>query len=209
MKKILMILSVISAVVSIHSEVTVFDNCDWKLDRISDKINLYWVDSGYPCFYKAETFLDKKYYGQIIGLLTDFDRYPETFPGTIKFDVLEKNRETSLVYCLINFFPLKDREYVINAKHCESDDGGQKKEWVLLWYPVEDEKNDSHAENKKFKHVKKINGRWTVRMSASDRITVSVEYYNDWEVDADKGLKIPVEKKATIDALKNLIRHLK
>lgn len=187
---------------------TVFDNCKWQGHKKNEMIDLYWIDKGYPCFYKAETIVDGKYYDDIIGILTNFEKYPEVFSGTIKFDVLEKKDNVFLIYCLINFFPLKNRDYLINAKYNEDTDDKNLKSWTLLWYPTGNGYNAGKVLNDKFKHVKKVNGRWTVRMLDDNKLKISVEYHNDWEVDANKDIKISIEKTATVNALKNLLKHL-
>jgi hypothetical protein len=188
---------------------SIFDNRNWKFIKSYNKIDLYEVNTGYPCFYKAEVVLKTGYYNNSVKALLDFSNYPKIFPGTIIFQNLKETNNGILFYCQLNFFPLKNRDYYIDAKYFESIDINNNRKWTLEWDPVNNAPEFSNPRSDKFKHVKNIYGRWTVQDLNRDEIKISVEYYNDWQVEANNDIKIALEKTTTINVLKNFLKYMK
>jgi hypothetical protein len=130
------------------------------------------------------------------------------FPGIMTFKPLKQNENTILFYCQVSFFPLKNRDYFVGAKYFETENMQDNRKWTLEWFPVADNPVIDDRKTDKFKRVKNINGRWIVQSLNNDKIKISVEYYNDWEVAVNNDIKIGVEKTTTVNALKNLLKYL-
>lgn len=205
MKQILSFMFILCFICQIESETSIFDKCEWKEHLLEDNIELYWNTSSYPCFYKAETTINDSYYDDVLNTLLDFGNYKKIFPGTEKFDVLEKQGNSFLIHCILNFFPLKNREYVICLKYFEQENNPSM---LIEWNSVDNALARKFLNNKKYKLIKSVNGRWKIFKTSENKIMISLEYYNDWEIEADNDLMILLEKKSTITSMKNLLRYI-
>jgi hypothetical protein len=116
---------------------------------------------------------------------------------------MEKNKY--LVYSLLDFHPLKNRDYYIIFEFAANE---KENEYFVEWYPAGEEyKNTAGVEpTKKIVRVKNIYGRWKIK-NADNKIKVSVEYHNDFELNIPKQITASFEKKSTVEALNNLISH--
>lgn len=185
----------------------IFDKVQWfKVDE-KDEISLFISTDKEKRinFYKAEKVIkDNNAYKFFLALL-DFDNYPKIFPRT---EVFQKVKEVSenryIIYSIIDFSPLKKRDYFILLEYYIEKSQNDEK-YILQWYPI-CENEEIKIENKNYVRVETVYGRWSI-VKNIEKIKISVEYYNDFKLNVPAAFRVPFEKESTIEALNNLISY--
>jgi hypothetical protein len=188
---------------------SIFDSVVWKKDSTQKNINLSYQKNKEDnlSFYKAEITLDISDGEIFFNNLLCFEKYPEIFP---KMLVCRKINESSVpphngfYYFILDFRPLKNRDYIVNSRYFIEKNNNEKK-YILEWFPVIDN-SALVPENKSNMRVDFINGRWQI-IEKNGKIKISVEYYNDFKVIGPKVIVNKIEKYSVINAVRDLIKY--
>lgn len=193
-----------------YSKESIFDKVHWIKVEEKNSISLFMQkekNSG-TNYYKAEKTLNNCDSEAFFNSLLDFVNYPKIFPRTEVFDKIKKiDKNCFIIYSVINFSPLKNRDYFIILEYDIEKKSENSKKYIVQWRPLpNDEEKDLICTDKDYVRAKKVFGRWTVE-EINNYTKISVEYYNDFNLNFSPLFTTPLEKKSTIEALNNLINY--
>jgi hypothetical protein len=204
LRKIIILTLIFLNIFFIYSTETIFDNVNWEKVSEVDGITLYMQENknSKATFYKASKIINNAKINDIFNTLMDLDNYPFIFHKIIKFEKkFIINPDKFIVYSILNFSPLKNRDYYVELTRNKMI-FDNKTTYIVEWHPTQ----TVYPENKNYKRAFNINGRWILKEGNDNNIIVSVEYYNDFEIPALKSLIQNFEKISTINALKDLLK---
>jgi len=188
-----------------------FDSVEWVFSKIFGNVEVYiQSDTDLPVYYyKASTIVENRSVDEIVAAIKSFDRYPSIFPKTSVFNTLLRLDDKSyLVYALINFSPIKNRDYIILIEeYTRSVDGiiynyiewGPPPDTILRQYEISDSKAV---------RVRNITGRWTI-YEQNSKVHLSFECNNHWELNVPLYFLREFEKKETANAVFSILGALK
>jgi hypothetical protein len=182
-----------------------FDKVQWVQIKGKKEVILYMQKNKFEKInsYKAEKTLTSKNGEKIFNTIMDFDKYKKIFPRTLAYKkIKEISKNKYLVYSQINFSPYKNRD-LYKIFEYSIDNKNNIKEWTVEWSSVDSYK-EKLPDVKEFVRVKEIYARWKI-LEINDKVKISVEYHNDYNLPVSKGLSEPFEKNAIIDALNKVI----
>ena len=116
------------------------------------------------------------------------------------------NNNKYLFYSLINFSPLKNRDYFIELEYYSQKSTDGNNIYILKWTPYD--QADKFTVFYNIKRVKTIYGRWIIKELDNNDVYISVEYYNDFEINAPAYIMNAIEKKSTAKAIDNLLNYI-
>lgn len=189
------------------SNISIFDKVQWV--KISEKkgITLYIQKNKNEKinFYKAEKILNSSNGEKLFKNLMDFDKYSKIFPRTIVYKKIKDiSKNKYLMYCQANFKPFKNRDYYEIYEY-SVENKNNIKEWTIEWYPL-GAFPEKLPDKKGFVRVKVIYGRWKI-IELDNKVKISVEYYNNYNLPVSKALSAPFEKSSAIEALNQIINY--
>lgn len=184
---------------------SVFDNVEWVKSSSDKNVTLYCADAGVCNYYKTEAIVDKSYgYNakDLMAILQDYKKYQQIFVKTTAFSPVKETNKGTVIYCRINFSPMKDRDYHILMTANKADDVH-----MLEWKPYNG--MDVVKEQKDCIRVNHVYGRWCFKDLPGGDIHISTEYYNNWEY---KNLPLktvtPFEKNVAVNNMKLFLRYI-
>ncbi len=196
-------------IISINANTFFFDNFNWVKEKKYGDIQLYSYknDNDNITSYKAETIIKNLDVKVIYDALLDFRNYRSIFPRTIIFEKREQlNNNKYLIYSIIDFSPLMNRDYFIELEYYNEKLPDDNNIYVLRWIPFKDA--DKFNDSNNIKRVKNIYGRWTIKELENGNLYISVEYHNDFEINVPLKILESFEKKSTAKAIDNLINYV-
>lgn len=201
MKKILILL-LCTVGYSLFS-LSIFDTISWKKVSHKNDVTLYMNNSRKIYFYKAETELNGADAEQIYDTLMHFEDYDEIFSEKFNLKRVKSMGERKLLlYAMLDISPMKIRDYYIELDYLAAGDT-----FMIEWYPASDA-HPLHRDKKKYKRVKDIYGRWTIKKLPGGRVYISVEYHNDWKVFVSQDILSYFEKKNTREAIGKILEYV-
>ncbi len=184
----------------LNSQSNVFEKVAYSFDFQKDNIKLFSYMGDKP-YYKAETILDDINAEDIIKNITDFENYPQIFKKTIKFEVTGRENELYKIHAVLNFNPIKNRDYYIKMRVEKTKDTA-----FIEWFTDESE----HQIQPEYRRVKFNYGRWTIKSIDKNKTYISIEYHNDWEIDkVPKNFLTMLEKNETMNSIRELTSYLR
>lgn len=182
-----------------------FDSVKWEKSNTDKNVTLYYANGGDCNYYKTEAIVDKScgYKAKdLMKILLDYEKYRQIFVKTTAFSPVKETNKGTVIYCRIDFSPMKDRDYHILMT--VNDAGGTQ---ILEWKPYNG--MDVIGEQKDCQRVNHVYGRWLFKDLPDGNISVSTEYYNNWEY---KNLPLktvtPFEKNVAINNMKLFLRYI-
>lgn len=182
-----------------------FDSVKWEKSNTNKNVTLYYANGGDCNYYKTEALVDKScgYKAKdLMKILLDYEKYRQIFVKTTAFSPVKETNKGTVIYCRIDFSPMKDRDYHILMT--VNDAGGTQ---ILEWKPYNG--MDVIGEQKDCQRVNHVYGRWLFKDLPDGNISVSTEYYNNWEY---KNLPLktvtPFEKNVAINNMKLFLRYI-
>ena len=193
---------------SIKADIFFFDNFKWVKEKKFDDIKLYtYKNVNTITSFKAETIIKNQDAKLLYDTLLDFKNYPYIFPRTITFEKKEQFANNKyLFYSLINFSPLMNRDYYIELEYYTQKLKNGNNIYILRWSPYN--QSGKFAVYKNIRRVKTIYGRWTIKELENNKLYISVEYHNDFEINAPASILNTVEKRSTVKAINNLLNFI-
>lgn len=188
---------------------SIFDKVQWEKINEKNGITLYMQKNKNEKinFYKAEKILNSKLGEKLFKNLMDFDIYKKFFPRTMEYKKIKDiSKDKYLIYCQANFKPFKNRDYY-KIFEFSVENKNNIKGWTIEWSPL-GSFPEKFPDKIGFVRVKDIYGRWKI-LEINNKVKISVEYYNNYNLPVSKGLSAPFEKSSTIDALNKLINFTK
>jgi hypothetical protein len=150
-------------------------------------------------FYKAEKTIAGKKAEALYKNILSFDSYPEIFPRTIMFKkVREIENNKYIMYTLVNFKPLKNRDYYLLFCFTKKGDS-----YIIEWSCVNEKE---YPEEKNIIRANYVNGRWIIKQTEKFT-TISLEVNNDFEIHMSAQNLIPYEIASTAEMLENIIKY--
>ena len=182
-----------------------FDNIQWEKSREDKKVTLYYSDGEGCNYYKTEAIVDKSYgykAADLMKIILDYEKYREIFVKTTAFYPVKETDKGIVVYCRIDFSPMKDRDYHILMTTDSTTDTQ-----VLEWKPYNG--MDVKAVEKDCQRVNHVYGRWMFQDLPGGNVKLSTEYYNNWEY-KNLSMKIvtPFEKDVAVNNMKAFLRYI-
>ena len=113
--KTLLIFIIFTTSFLLCSQSNVFEKVAYSFDFQKDNIKLFSYMDEKP-YYKAETILNDINSEDIVKIITDFENYPKIFKKTIKFEVVGRENELYKIHSVLNFNPIKNRDYYIKMR---------------------------------------------------------------------------------------------
>lgn len=201
--KIIFIFIFICSVFS--SLASVFDNVEWVKSGSYKNVTLYFAEAEDCNYYKTEAIVDKSYgykAKDLMEILLDYNKYQQIFVKTTAFYPVKETNKGTVIYCRIDFSPMKDRDYHILMT---ANDAGNVQ--VLEWKPYNG--MDVMGEQKDCLRVNHVYGRWLFKDLSDGNISISTEYYNNWQY---KNLPLktvtPFEKNVAVNNMKLFLRYI-
>lgn len=201
--KIIFIFIFICSVFS--SLASVFDNVEWVKSGSDKNVTLYFAEAEDCNYYKTEAIVDKSYgykAKNLMEILLDYNKYQQIFVKTTAFYPVKETNKGTVIYCRIDFSPMKDRDYHILMT---ANDAGNVQ--VLEWKPYNG--MDVMGEQKDCLRVNHVYGRWLFKDLPDGNISISTEYYNNWQY---KNLPLktvtPFEKNVAVNNMKLFLRYI-
>ena len=193
---------------SINPDSFFFDNLNWKEEiKIKDTMIYSYKNDDNIISYKAETIIKNHDAKLLYNTLLDFKNYPYIFPRTVTFEKKsELNNNKFLIYSIMNFSPLKNRDYFIEVQYYAKKINNDENIYIFQWEPYDEA--DKFESSNNMKRIKKTYGRWTIKELKNNNVYISVEYHNDFEVNAPTKLLNSIKKKSTAKAIDNLLNYL-
>jgi hypothetical protein len=193
---------------SINPDPFFFDNLNWEKEKTIKNIIIYsFKNSDNNISYKAETIIKNFNAELIYNTLLDFKNYPYIFPRTITFEKKsDLNNNKYLFYSIMNFSPFKNRDYFIEVEYYTKKIDNENNVYILQWGPYEEA--DKFKVSDDMKRIKKIYSRWTVKKLKNNQTYISVEYHNDFEVNAPINILNSIKKNSTAKAIDNLLNYI-
>ncbi len=186
-----------------------FYNINWHFEKEKKGISLYIaIDPDTQVnYYKAQTVVKNISFDKIVKILSDFDNYNKFFPKTIIFKPIRVIGERRfIVYSLLNFFPYKNREYLVEC--CIQEEiVNDRKIFKLYWYP--DTTNTEFNFNKKNHRIKNVYGMWQIEELENSEVKITFFSFNDWEITAPRNIKVEFEKDGTINNVLDLLNGVR
>jgi hypothetical protein len=194
-------------IISEKSNNSIFNKVQWE--KVSEKngITLFMQKNKNEKInsYKAEKILTSNQGEKIFKNLMDFDKYIKIFPRTMAYKKIKDiSKDKYLLYCQANFKPFQNRDYYIVLEYSAAGKNNAK-EWIIEWYPTASSLG-KFPEAKGFVRVNYIYGRWKI-IEANDKVKISVEYFNNYNLPVSKTLSVPFEKSSTIEALNQILKY--
>lgn len=182
-----------------------FDNILWEKVKADKNVTLYYADGGDCNYYKTEAIVDKSYgykADDLMKIILDYEKYQEIFVKTTAFYPVKETNKGTVVYCRIDFSPMKDRDYHILMTTDSTSDTQ-----VLEWKPYNG--MDVKAAEKDCLRVNHVYGRWMFKDLPDGNVKLSTEYYNNWEY-KNLSMKIvtPFEKDVAVNNMKAFLRYI-
>lgn len=182
-----------------------FDSVKWEKSNTDKNVTLYYANGGDCNYYKTEAIVDKScgYKAKdLMKILLDYEKYRQIFVKTTAFSPVKETNKGTVIYCRIDFSPMKDRDYHILMT---VNDAGSTQ--ILEWKPYNG--MDVIGEQKDCQRVNHVYGRWLFKDLPDGNISVSTEYYNNWEY---KNLPLktvtPFEKNVAVNNMKLFLRYI-
>ncbi len=182
-----------------------FDSVKWEKSNTNKNVTLYYANGGDCNYYKTEALVDKScgYKAKdLMKILLDYEKYRQIFVKTTAFSPVKETNKGTVIYCRIDFSPMKDRDYHILMT--VNDAGGTQ---ILEWKPYNG--MDVIGKQKDCQRVNHVYGRWLFKDLPDGNISVSTEYYNNWEY---KNLPLktvmPFEKNVAVNNMKLFLRYI-
>jgi hypothetical protein len=189
------------------SSKSIFDKVQWIKIKEKNGITLYMQKNKNEKInsYKAEKILNSSNGEKLFKNLMDFDKYSKIFPRTIAYKKIKDiSKNKYLMYCQADFKPFKNRDYYEIYEY-SVENKNNIKEWAIEWSPL-GSYPEKFPDKKGFVRVKVIYGRWKI-IELDDKVKISVEYYNNYNLPVSKALSAPFEKSSTIEALNKIINY--
>lgn len=180
-----------------------FDEINWQLNVEKRGVKLYTGRDN--SFIKVEALYDFSDPQQVVNCLMDFDIYLQLYPKTLTFEPVARTEdETLLIYVVVNFFPMKNRAYMIKLKSYK-----ESERYIIEWNPPQ----PGEFENRipivpDILNVEKIQGRWIIEKRDEEKVFISIEMNNDWKIDLSRAIIFPVEREEAIKTVKSLTNYL-
>ncbi len=191
------------------SSKSIFDKVQWVKIKEKNGVILFMQKNSIDRnnHYKAVKILNSIKGEKLFANLMDFNKFKKIFPKTLMYKkIKEISKNKYLMYCQANFKPFKNRDYYMILDYSEENKNNIK-EWAIEWYPL-GSFLEKFPDEKGFVRVKDIYGRWKI-MEINDKIRLSIELFNNFNLPVVKGLSAPFEKSSTIDTLNQLINYSK
>lgn len=182
-----------------------FDNVQWEIAAKDKNVTLYSVGGDGCNYYKTEAIIDKSYgykAEDLMNIILDYEKYQQIFVKTTAFSPVKETNKGTVVYCRIDFSPMKDRDYhILMTKDCTSDTQ------TLEWKPYNG--LDVKATEKDCQRVNHVYGRWQFKDLPDGNVKLSTEYYNNWEY-KNLSMKIvtPFERDVAVNNMKAFLRYV-
>ncbi|HOV14946.1 MAG TPA: hypothetical protein PK771_11720 [Spirochaetota bacterium] len=185
-----------------------FDTVNWTHNKKSSNMELYINRDDCINAYKVERTLSNQKADKVVQNILDFKNYPNIFPRTKNFQLIKKIDDNNyFIYALIDFFPMKNRDYyiILNYKKFEDD---EKTTHIISWSPPSEEYK-SYYENKtkENERVNFINGRWKIIEYNNGDLYISGEIYNNWNINVSKSVLESFEKQNAFDMISNILEY--
>ncbi len=193
----------------LNSNINIFHNINWSFEKEKKGITLYISKNSEKNinYYKASIIVKNIDFNKIVTILADFDNYNKVFPRTLSFKPIKVINENSfIIHSILNFFPYKNREYLVELTINQQMING-KKIYSLFWQPAES--NEFTFNSKKNYQIKNVYGMWQIEELENNEIKITFFSFNDWEINAPYNLKIEFEKDGTINNVLDLLKYLK
>ncbi len=187
-----------------------FDSINWKYNKKSSDMDLYVYSEESCNAYKVEKMITNFNAEKIAQNILDFENYQKIFPRQKKFDIVKKlNDNFFLIYGIIDFFPIKNRDYYVLFNYREIEDD-EKKIYLITWYPATNEYKEYYeAKTKENERAYFINGRWKIVDYKNGEVYISAEIHNDWRINVSKSVLEGFEKQNAFDMLANVLNYTK
>ena len=182
-----------------------FDNIQWEKAKSDKNVTLYCVGGANCNYYKTEAIIDKSYgykAEDLMNIILDYEKYQQIFVKTTAFCPVKETNKGTVVYCRIDFSPMKDRDYhILMTKDCTSDTQ------TLEWKPYNG--IDVKTTEKDCQRVNHVYGRWQFKDLPDGNVKLSTEYYNNWEY-KNLSMKIvtPFERDVAVNNMKAFLRYV-
>jgi len=153
-------------------------------------------------YYKAEKIISNKCADALYKNILDFDSYPKIFPRTTVFKKIKQlNHNKFIMYSMINFKPLKNRDYYICFEFIQNE--GQ---YMAEWSSVSE--NDFTAEypQKNVIRATSVNGRWNI-VDNGKTTKISVELHNNFEFNMPAATLLPYEITSAAEMIDDLVDY--
>ena len=179
-----------------ESAPSIFDNVQWIKIKEKDGVILFIKKNKLNNYYKAEKLLYSTNGDKFFTTLMNINDFSKVFPKTIIFKPVKNiSSNKYLMYCQVDFKPLKNRDYYIILEYSYVNKNNIK-EWIIEWYPL-DNLSDSYPVNEDLVRVKDIYGRWKI-IESNNNVKISIEYFNNFNLLISKLIKEPFEKNSII-----------
>ena len=174
----------LSFIINLSSNDFSFDSLNWTYYKKSNDMDLFINRENKEInAYRVKKTLFNLNGEELVKNIMNFENYSDIFPKTKKFKLIKEiDKNCYLMYSIINFHPLKDRDYYIILNYDKVENNGQVIH-TISWHPItENYKAFFDNKTKENERVFFINGRWQIVEYEDGKLTISAEMYNNWKI---------------------------